>query len=104
MQFRKLAGCTFAAAFLLAASLAAETTYAQPESGTPTSRAERKAARKQARLKRNDELRTLQKNGYNTQLPQQDYPESLQRAEQKSQGIPAASATAKTVPSPGSVQ
>jgi|SRR6185437_15924484 len=104
MQLRKLTFCTIATAALLVASLATETTYAQPASGTATSKAERKAARKEARAKKNAELSTLQKNGYTAQSPQQDYPENLQRAQQKSQGVPAASAAAKTVPPPGSGQ
>ncbi|AXF25885.1 hypothetical protein CUJ89_36390 [Burkholderia pyrrocinia] len=48
-------------------------------------KAQRKAQRKEARLKRNHELRTLEKNGYRMNKDDH-YPQSLQRAEQKAAG------------------
>ena len=104
MPMKNLTFCAIAAAGLLVASLTSQTTFAQPASSAAASKAERKAARKEARAKKNAELSTLQKNGYSAQSPQQDYPQNLQRAEQKSEGVPAASAAAKTVPPPGSGQ
>lgn len=112
MELRRLAFCTIATATLLVASFTNNTTYAQSaspaEATSAPSKAEakaaRKAARKEARAKKNAELSTLQKNGYNAQSPEQDYPQNLQRAEQKSRGTTAASAAAKTVPPPGSGQ
>ncbi|RQS62562.1 hypothetical protein DID96_31210 [Burkholderia sp. Bp8963] len=45
-------------------------------------KAQRKAQRKEARLKRNQELRTLEKNGYRMNKDEH-YPQSLQKAEHK---------------------
>ena len=47
-------------------------------------KAQRKAQRKEARLKKNQELRTLEKNGYRS-TKDDHYPQSLQRAEHKAE-------------------
>ncbi|WP_412023923.1 MULTISPECIES: hypothetical protein [Burkholderia] len=72
--------------------LGAPVAYAQDADGTsatpdaPTSKqalkAQRKAQRKAARVKRNQELSTLEKNGYRVSKDDH-YPQSLQRAEHK---------------------
>ncbi|NML34288.1 hypothetical protein HHL14_26090 [Paraburkholderia sp. G-4-1-8] len=57
---------------------------AQPETSTakPT-KAERKAARKQARAKRNAELKKLEDAGYQPAANDPNYPSKLQQAEKK---------------------
>ncbi|RQS14849.1 hypothetical protein [Burkholderia sp. Bp8998] len=56
-------------------------------------KAPRKAQRKEARLKRNQELRTLEKNGYHMNKDEH-YPQSLQRAEHKAAEQKAAAGAA----------
>lgn len=72
--------------------LGAPVAYAQDSDAAPAAatapmskqelKAQRKAQRKEARLKRNQELRTLEKNGYRVSKDDH-YPQSLQRAEHK---------------------
>lgn len=55
-------------------------------------KAQRRAARKAARVKKNAEISTLQKNGYNPSgANQNDYPQNVQDAERKAR--PAAPAS-----------
>jgi len=50
----------------------------------PTTKAQRKAARKQARAKKNAELKKLEDAGYNpAKANDTDYPQDVQRAEKK---------------------
>lgn len=64
---------------------AAEPTSASTAVPTPkqVKKAQRKAARKAARAKRNEELRTLEKNGYRPSGDANDYPDDVQKAERK---------------------
>ncbi|WP_118179738.1 DUF4148 domain-containing protein [Paraburkholderia phosphatilytica] len=48
-----------------------------------TTKAERKAARKQARAKKNAELKKLEANGYSPSRNDPNYPQNLQNAEKK---------------------
>jgi hypothetical protein len=48
-----------------------------------TTKAERKAARKQARAKKNAELKKLEANGYNPARNDPNYPNDIQKAEKK---------------------
>jgi hypothetical protein len=52
-------------------------------SGTSSTKAQRKAARKQARANKNAELKTLEKNGYNPSRNDPNYPNDIQNAEKK---------------------
>lgn len=57
-------------------------------------RAQRKAVRKAARAKKNAELSTLEKNGYNPAgANQNNYPQNAQAAESKANAATPASAT-----------
>ncbi|WP_188131130.1 hypothetical protein [Paraburkholderia panacisoli] len=49
-------------------------------------KAEKKAERKAHRAKKNAELSTLEKNGYNPAGNQSNYPQNLQNAQQKAAG------------------
>jgi hypothetical protein len=49
-------------------------------------KAQKKADRKARRAKKNAELSTLEKNGYNPAGNQTNYPENLQNAQQKANG------------------
>jgi hypothetical protein len=49
-------------------------------------KAQRKAERKAARAKNNAELSKLEKNGYNPGQDHNDYPDSLQKAQNKANG------------------
>ncbi|WP_250469989.1 DUF4148 domain-containing protein [Caballeronia sp. GAFFF2] len=67
----------------------ASPTSTQPEASTTTSahpQAPDKVARKARRGKKNAELGTLEKNGYNPAAGDNTYPDSLQNAEKKSNG------------------
>jgi hypothetical protein len=48
-----------------------------------TTKAERKAARKQARAKKNAELKKLEANGYNPSRNDPNYPNDIQKAQKK---------------------
>lgn len=48
-----------------------------------TTKAERKAAHKQARAKKNAELKKLEANGYNPAAKDPNYPNDIQKAEKK---------------------
>ncbi|MEZ0602847.1 DUF4148 domain-containing protein [Paraburkholderia sp. IW21] len=52
-------------------------------SGATTTKAQRKAARKQARAKKNAELKQLESNGYNPARKDPNYPQDLQNAQKK---------------------
>lgn len=86
-----------------AVNLAAPATAAfAQDSGTAAStpkevaRAQRKAARKVARAKKNAQLSTLEKNGYNPAgAKQNNYPENLQNAESKATNAAQAASAAK---------
>jgi hypothetical protein len=55
----------------------------QPASGAKTTKAQRKAARKQARAKRTAELKKLEANGYKPSQDDPSYPQNLQNAQKK---------------------
>jgi uncharacterized protein YycO len=56
--------------------------YAQ-DSAASTPKEVKKAQRKAARAKKNAELKQLEKNGYNPNGSQNDYPQNLQNAQKK---------------------
>ncbi|ASL43551.1 hypothetical protein bAD24_I08670 [Burkholderia sp. AD24] len=56
-----------------------------------TTKAQRKAARKQARAKKNAELKNLEANGYNPSRNDPNYPTDLQNAQKKAAAAGAAS-------------
>ncbi|MFM0157280.1 DUF4148 domain-containing protein [Paraburkholderia sediminicola] len=56
-----------------------------------TTKAQRKAARKQARAKKNAELKQLESNGYNPSRNDPNYPTDLQNAQKKAAAGAAAS-------------
>ncbi|WP_345812869.1 DUF4148 domain-containing protein [Paraburkholderia sp. PREW-6R] len=56
-----------------------------------TTKAQRKAARKQARAKKNAELKQLEANGYNPSRNDPNYPNDIQKAEKKAAAGTAAS-------------
>lgn len=56
---------------------------------TTTTRAQRKAARKQARAKKNAELKNLEAHGYNPARNDPNYPNDIQNAQKKA-GVGAA--------------
>ncbi|WGS50402.1 DUF4148 domain-containing protein [Paraburkholderia sp. D15] len=56
-----------------------------------TTKAQRKAARKQARAKKNAELKKLEANGYNPSRNDPNYPTDLQNAQKKAAAGAAAS-------------
>ncbi|HEX3634564.1 MAG TPA: DUF4148 domain-containing protein [Paraburkholderia sp.] len=60
-----------------------------PASKAATTKAERSAAAKQRRAKKNAELKQLESNGYNPSRNNPDYPTDLQNAQKKA-GIGAA--------------
>ncbi|MFL9908124.1 DUF4148 domain-containing protein [Paraburkholderia sp. RL17-337-BIB-A] len=60
-----------------------------PASKTATTKAERSAAAKQRRAKKNAELKQLESNGYNPSRNDPNYPTDLQNAQKKA-GIGAA--------------
>lgn len=65
-----------------------DATPASPASPTlkQAQKAQRKADRKAARAKNSAELSKLEKNGYNPADDRSDYPENLQRAQEKAKG------------------
>jgi uncharacterized membrane protein len=63
-------------------------------SGASTPKEIRKAQRKAARAKKNAELKTLEKNGYQPGGDLTNYPQNLQNAEHKASGNPANTAPA----------
>lgn len=65
-----------------ASDAAAATAPAMASSAKPT-KAERKAARKQARAKKNAELKKLEDAGYQPAQNDPNYPNNLQKAQQK---------------------
>lgn len=83
-----------ASALVLSASLAglyAPVAMAQTSdaaASTPSTKAaakaQRKADRRAARAKKNADLKSLEKNGYQPASDQKDYPQDLQNAEKKS--------------------
>jgi hypothetical protein len=87
---------TISALTLVCASLAAQTAaVAQTDStavSTPkqTAAAQKTADRKAMRAKKNAELGTLEKNGYNPTSNELDYPQDLQSAETKASRAKAA--------------
>ncbi|HZZ02034.1 DUF4148 domain-containing protein [Paraburkholderia sp.] len=60
-------------------------------SNATTTKAQRKAARKQARAKKNAELKQLESNGYNPSRNDPNYPTDLQNAQKKAAAGAAAS-------------
>jgi hypothetical protein len=63
-------------------------------SGASTPKQIRKAQRKAARAKKNAELKTLEKNGYQPGGDLTDYPQNLQNAERRASSNPANTAPA----------
>ena len=57
--------------------------HSAPPSTAAVRRAQRKAARKEARAKRNAELKKLESSGYNPAQSDPNFPEHLQDAEKK---------------------
>jgi hypothetical protein len=84
-----IAGLT--APVAMAQTAATDTTTA---ASTPKQiqKAQRKAARKANRAKKNAELSTLEKNGYQPGGDQTNYPQNIQAAEKKAAAAKAASA------------
>lgn len=66
---------------------------ASSASGSSTPKQVAKAQRKAARVKKNAELKTLEKNGLRTSGDQDNYPQNLQNAERKAAGSNADTAT-----------
>ncbi|MGU7772679.1 hypothetical protein ACV229_21215 [Burkholderia sp. MR1-5-21] len=58
-------------------------------------KAQRKAAHKAARAKRNEELRTLEKNGYKPTADENNYPDDVQKAERKAAAAQGAAPAAQ---------
>lgn len=61
---------------------------APPGMSKQAQKAQRKAERKAARAKNTAELSTLEKNGYNPGADRNDYPDDIQKAEEKASGQP----------------
>ena len=85
-----------AAASIVIAALTAPVATAQSTdtaASTPkqVQKAQRKAARKAIRAKKNAELKTLEKNGYQPGGNQNNYPQNVQDAEKKAAAAKAAS-------------
>jgi hypothetical protein len=76
-----LAVIALSAAALL--TLPAAPAQAQDSSAASTPKEVKKAQRKQARAKKNAELKDLEKNGYNPGGEQTNYPQNLQNAQKK---------------------
>jgi hypothetical protein len=92
---------TFITAGLVFALLDVTPAFSQPAdasdaapSAASTPKQIRKAQRKAARAKKNAELKTLEKNGYQPGNDLTNYPQNLQSAERKSADKPAISAPA----------
>jgi len=85
-----------AAASIVIAALTAPVAMAQSTdtaASTPkqVQKAQRKTARKAIRTKKNAELKTLEKNGYQPGSNQNNYPQNVQDAEKKAATAKAAS-------------
>jgi hypothetical protein len=97
VMFRIRAAAVAAVVSIAAAGMMAPVAMAQStDTGASTpkqvQKAQRKAARKAARAKKNAELKTLEKNGYNPGGDQNNYPQNIQDAEKKAAAQKAASA------------
>lgn len=79
-----LAAVTLISIFTLSAPVAsAQSTDMTASSPNQVNKAQRKAARKAVRAKKNAELKTLEQNGYHPGSDQVNYPQNIQDAEKK---------------------
>ncbi|KMZ12240.1 Negative regulator of sigma E activity [Candidatus Burkholderia humilis] len=85
------------AAALLTLPVAPAPAQAQ-DSGASTPKQVRKAERKEARAKKNAELKDLEKNGYNPGGEQTNYPQNLQNAQKKVEAEKAGKAAPASTP------
>lgn len=83
-KFRLTIGVVTAVLSLVIADTAVAQTHDSPAS-TPASKAERRAQRKEARAKKNVELKKLESAGYKPAEDQTNYPDNVQNAAKKAQ-------------------